>query len=582
LKLPYAIPLKTCLCHDVLVFFTLQQKNWVWKYIGLFLTLAAFLLPLLRLWQTAESTWNIVLGLLPWMDATGYYTDANRLLDGGLLSVFSGRRPLFASFLATLLKVVNQNLQIVLVIFILINGIAIFLFAMQVNNEYGCLAAVVVIYLLQIFYRPYVGTTLTEQVGLPLGLIAMTVLIRSVKIPDRRLFALGMALLTFALLVRAGTFFILPAFIFYGIYFFFKNTKSIFQNGFIFVLAVLIPFFLNSGLGKIIAEPDSIEFGNFSYTLYGQAVGGKGWTQVMKDYPELMSLGESERAKEVYRLAFQEIGRNPIGLLRGIVKAWKDFIFPDNLSVFGFLDFGNKLINLSFQILALILFLIGIFWIWREKHDSVADLILIANVGVFLSIPFLPPVDAGIRPYTATIAVIFLPVFFAIHKISRKWITSIEPKSNMIPMKVFLFFGYGLFIFAFAGVFFVKDSIDPYPNQAISCPSELLQANMKLHKGAYILLVENDSFQQTHIPYVQIKHVLRSFDEFAYPEFAQIIRNIKKPALIATVNDPISKIAFWIIAPPEMSDFEGRNITICAKNVPSLYPVMEIIIYQIQ
>jgi hypothetical protein len=31
-------------------------------------------------------------------------------------------------------------------------------------------------------------------------------------------------------------------------------------------------------------------------------------------------------------------------------------------------------------------------------------------MGIFLSIPFLPPIDAGIRPYAATAALLFLPV----------------------------------------------------------------------------------------------------------------------------------------------------------------------------
>ena len=49
-----------------LVFFTYGRTGWVAKYFGLAMVLIVFTLPLLRLWETAESTWNIVLGLLPW------------------------------------------------------------------------------------------------------------------------------------------------------------------------------------------------------------------------------------------------------------------------------------------------------------------------------------------------------------------------------------------------------------------------------------------------------------------------------------------------------------------------------------
>src|SRR6266496_3818550 len=90
------------LAFFMLVFFAFRQKHWVGKYISLILTLVVFALPILRLWETAESTWNIILGLLPWADATGYYLDVNRLIEGNLFSAFSGRRPLFASLLAVL------------------------------------------------------------------------------------------------------------------------------------------------------------------------------------------------------------------------------------------------------------------------------------------------------------------------------------------------------------------------------------------------------------------------------------------------------------------------------------------------
>src|SRR6185503_19623285 len=102
--------------------------------------------------------WNIILGLLPWADAEGYYIDANRLINGGLFSAFSGRRPLFASLLAVLLKLSNHNLHLVLIIFTAINGLAAFLFASEIQDEFGSIAATATIYISQFFYRPYVGT----------------------------------------------------------------------------------------------------------------------------------------------------------------------------------------------------------------------------------------------------------------------------------------------------------------------------------------------------------------------------------------------------------------------------------------
>jgi hypothetical protein len=137
--------------------------------------------PLLRLWETAESTWNIVLVLLPWADATDYYFDVNRLLQGGLFSAFSGRRPLFASLLASTLTLSHQNLQIALIIFTVITALVVFLLVEEVHHELGSVSAIVALYLSQFFYRPFAGTTLTEQLGYPLGILALVVLMRAVR-----------------------------------------------------------------------------------------------------------------------------------------------------------------------------------------------------------------------------------------------------------------------------------------------------------------------------------------------------------------------------------------------------------------
>ena len=213
-----------------LVFLTYRQPGWGAKYLRLGIILISFTLPLLRLWETGESTWNIVLGLLPWADATQYYFDASRLLEGGLFSAFSGRRPLYASLLALLLKLSGQNLQIVLIVFTIINALAVFLFVEEINHELGSISAIVAFYLSQLFYRPFVGTVLTEQLGYPVGLLALVVLIRGVKTNKLGLFSLGMALLTYALLIRAGTFFVLPLLILFCCSQFPENSSAIFSS----------------------------------------------------------------------------------------------------------------------------------------------------------------------------------------------------------------------------------------------------------------------------------------------------------------------------------------------------------------
>ena len=558
---------------SVLFNFFIGKSHRIWKYAGLMITLWAFTIPLLRMWETAESTWNIVLGLLPWADAEGYYLDAVSVINGGLLSTFSGRRPLFASLLAVLLKITGQNLQLVIVVFVLLNGVVVFFFALEVYRQFGAISAAMTVYLSQFFYRPYLGTTLTEQLGFPAGLLALTILIRSIRQHNHRLFAWGLMFLTFSLLVRAGTLFIIPFLFLFGIFFFTRMGFSKFQTVIVFIVSLLIPLVLNIYLGKVLASENAIQFGNFSYTLYGQAIGGKRWTQVMEDHPELNALREPELSREIYRLAFEEIANNPFGLVAGSIKAWKDFVCPGYGSLFSFLDVGNEKVNLVIQFVLTLLFLIGLWLLWQCRKDLINGFILVLLLGVFLSVPFLPPIDAGIRPYAATIAVVFLPVFFAVSRVSRNWVVGRFIDGLQIPAWE-IGFGVGLLCISVFGGVSLKLISRPMEVQAMSCPSNLVPLNFRVSPGSYLYLVTNDLGSRTHVPVVQLKHVFRSFDDFPYGDFAGVMRKIGKPALVTLTINKITKNQIWVIAPPELSSRAGETVTACARPVSEPYQVM--------
>src|SRR5687768_4119639 len=68
----------------VIYFLSARKENWLAKAIRLTIILASCSFYLLKLWDKASSTPSAILGLLPWADASTYYTDAIRLLEGGL------------------------------------------------------------------------------------------------------------------------------------------------------------------------------------------------------------------------------------------------------------------------------------------------------------------------------------------------------------------------------------------------------------------------------------------------------------------------------------------------------------------
>ena len=557
-----------------LVFLTYRQTGWGAKYLRLGLILIAFTLPLLRLWETAQSTWNIVLGLLPWADATEYYFDANRLLNGGLFSAFSGRRPLYASLLAVLLKLGNQNLQITLVIFTIINALAAFLFVEDICHEFGPISAIVALYLCQLFYRPFVGTLLTEQIGYPIGLLALVVLIRAVKTTKLWSFALGLTLVTYALLIRAGTFFILPILVAFAISRFAENRQQYLKVALIMIVAVAIPILTNTWLKNDVASPNAVAFANFADTLYGQARGGVRWTQAAIDHPELASMPEPDRSRLLYHLTFEEIRNNPLGLVKGSAKALLDFILPGFFSAFGFLTFGNKSIDFLFQASAALLFLFGLWIIWKRRKNPISALILVFWLGTLISIPFLPPIDAGVRPYAATIVSVFLPVCFVFSQGLFRPVETAHDEIPGIPTEILYTVAFTLILFCLIGAPLLLRITSPTQVPVVTCKPGMMPIHFKLSPGAYISLASVSDVDKTRVPVVLLSDVHRSFDEFQYAEFAGVVRKIKQPAVIAVTTDIATGNGIWVVAPAELNTDAEQIISACAEMMVATYPVM--------
>ncbi len=557
-----------------LVFLSYRQPGWGVKYLRLGMVLIAFTLPLLRLWQTAESTWNIVLGLLPWADGTEYYFDANRMLEGGLFSAFAGRRPLYASLLTTLLKLSGQNLQVTLIIFTIINALVVFLFVEEIHNEWGAISAIIALYLSQLFYRPFVGTTLTEQFGFPIGLLAIIVLIRGVKTTKLWLFSLGIMLLTYALLIRAGTFFVLPILVIFAVVNFAENHRQYLKVFLVTTLAVVIPILTNTWLEHKVASPNAVEFANFADTLYGQARGGVRWTQAAIDHPELSSMVEPDRSRLLYRLAFEEIIRNPVGLVKGSLKAIADFIRPGFFSAFGFLTFGNKAVDFLFQLSAALIFLFGLWVIWKSRKSAISTFILVYWMGMLFSIPFLPPIDAGVRPYAATIASLFLPICFVFSQGFFRRVEKFQNENQGIPVSFSYTLAFTLILFPLIGAPLLRSITKPIDVQPAACKPELTPVSFRLAHGSYISLSSVADRAKTRVPVVLLSDVNGSFDDFPYSDFASIIRKIKQPVLIAATNDISTGRGIWVITPAELNTDEGKVISACAEMTFATYPVM--------
>lgn len=569
-----------------LIFFAFKKNGWGWKILALVLTLVIFTLPLLRLWEIAESNYNVVLGLLPWSDAQNYYSDAFTLLQGGLFGEFSGRRPFFPTFLAILLKFTGGNIQFSIIALTIINGLTCFLFALEIRDNFGSLIGIGVLLLAQIYYRQSSGTLMTEQLGLSLGLIAFTSLIYAIRLRNKWYFGCGLFLLTIALLTRAGAFFVIPIVLILGIILFKEQGRVTPQNMLIFTSAIAVAWGVNAILNNVVVTPGSSSMGNFSYTLYGQAVGGKGWTQVLSDHPEINSLQSYERNQVIYQLALDEIRHNPSGLITGFVKAWKDFFIPSIFSMFGFIQTGEKYSSLIIQIILTILAFIGLFQSWQSRTDGIYLLLLVISGGIFISIPFIPPSEAAyMRVYAVTIAIPTLLACIGLRFIITKWIPYSLPVQPLPSETGLISSGVGtaLVLITLVGALLMENSHASHVSSPLKCPDNTIPLEVTLSNGSFISIVTNESGQKTHVPTVSARDFRKSLRAFpgVYNYFSTpLIDTVTPPVLFTYIRNQITGDFLWLITPPELATSIGEIILGCGKPISQNTSIVEVQSFQ--
>lgn len=353
-------------------------------------------------WRDGFSDGSILLGWLPHSDAGGYYRDAQSILAGFPISDFSSRRPLFAAYLAGLLSLTGNDLPFALILASLFVIAALVVCAMALLRTSSHIAVAVFSVVIIYFYRRFVGTTLTEQLGLGLGLLALAFLVEGSRLGSRRLLVGGVLMLTLALNARAGAFFILPTLLAWLAY---KagavgGSRSSIQTLLLLIAGIAVGFVANLVVLAVLEGDRAGAFSNFSYVLYGLVYGGD-WTLALTQHPELMAVPELVREERIYGMAMRHIIDQPSALLGGAMKAWTEFI--PRAYVFAtathpaFRSFAPTFV---IALLAAAGLVYGI----RSRKDPVAAMMLAGLLGIACSVPFVPPWDADrMRAYAATL-----------------------------------------------------------------------------------------------------------------------------------------------------------------------------------
>ncbi|MBI5351872.1 MAG: hypothetical protein HZB50_04470 [Chloroflexi bacterium] len=182
-------------------------------------------------------------------------------------------------------------------------------------------------------------------------------------------------------------------------------------TGGIFLLSFLI---INVLYTRLIVQPNVISFGTFAPMIYGQVTGGNGYTYAATS---LKSLDEASVLQQAWRVFLD----HPLSFFIGSAKAYRDFFLP-NIGVFAFHpnDGHMSLVDILLWLSVTLLLFLGIFLSFKTWKKNLHILSIAGFLGIFLSIPFLPPIDGGNRFYASTMPFYLLPLVVAISEVLSK------------------------------------------------------------------------------------------------------------------------------------------------------------------
>ncbi len=456
-----------------------------------FVLLVLFSLPLSYMWSTGSTNQAIIGGLIPHRDSMYYYLSAGNLNNGINLDPLLPGRPIYPAFLSLILFLTKSNIRFALLFQTFVFITSLYFFLKEINRS--ILKRTLFFFVLGLFYfiRNYQYSFMTEDLGLPLVLIAFTFLMQGIRTKNFASFLLGFLFLSLSQNTRPSSLVILPMILLW--YFFYKNNKKInlplIALGFMLCLGFLINSFFQSSF----SESGTHMFSSFAYGFYGQTKGGAGWTQIYEDFPGVTD------SSEILSLSFDNILRNPIGIVLGTLKAYRDFFLPSNDWAFVYITnpiktLGNYISWSFFSVLSIL----GFIQLIKNRKGSFHSLMLFIFIGIFLSIPFAVPKDSGhLRTYAAVIP--FLLVFPALgfndlldRALKRNPMNDLN-KSTTVSVP-FDYFSYLLLGLLFIGVplnVFTKSS--NLPEFDLQCSDSEVPIIFDLEYGSYFILSHDDN-----------------------------------------------------------------------------------------
>jgi hypothetical protein len=347
------------------------------------IVLAWFLIFFMQAWSTGMDDLCTAKILVPIGDSAGYSFEASRIAHGQLLTAWGGYRFLSHSFFSVWTFIFSNSAALSHIAMAILAALTLTLSALAVSACWGALAAATFLTLCGQFFASSLGTYATETYGLSMALLGTAMILTGVR-RERLLWQFcGLFTLSIALSARAGAFFVLPL---VGIAFAsmqptWRKRLAVLASA---ACAVVAAMALNGICTRLLCENGTVPFDNFWFSLHGMLIG--------QTWAASAAANTTAQARDA---ALHILSNNPLIVFPTSWKAVR-FFFERHID-FEFVPCRAAAYALTWLMAA------GALTCVVRVRDHLNRTILAALAGIFISIPFVPPWDAGIRPYAATI-----------------------------------------------------------------------------------------------------------------------------------------------------------------------------------
>ena len=550
---------------------TIRKKD-LSKFFISFLIISLFALSLSGIWVNTQTENYMLAGLLPRSDANFQYAGALKLLDFGELNGTTSRRPFFGEFLALLLGLTQHNLQLTLAIMVFLASLSALYSTFEVKNLTNNISAVLYLLLIYLYYSKFVGTTMTENLGYIFGLLSFTMFLKGVrffkddKTKSLYFFLLGTFLFSLGQNARPGAIFTIPLFLIFSAWFWRDNHKIKWNVVLLTFLAALLPFLINQVHFMLNGLQSSMPMANMGYGLYGFIKGGKGWNQIIFDYPELTNMPGKEQNAFIFRHIFREVLNNPSNIIEGFKYQFSSlFAIEGENSLFSFILIDNPQINTLFSYFIYFLCIVGLFNIITKIKTRLNILILLAVVGFVISLPFSPAYQTMfMRVYAVSIPFLcFIPSYgvdyFLSSKIGKK-IFKIKSVNNNFRSENFAVFFSLLIICA---PFILNLLHTEKPIMKTKCPPNLESTVVYYHPNSSINIVKDDLIILDCAPNIHQSKFRSNVHNICCEDDIKFFVSLSAPITLFTSIDYYSGKKHDIIADTDSLPKEKKWLQMC-------------------